>query len=338
MSTEDLFSQRERLTPAKLGLLQKRLEQARQQREQAKTAAVPSIPHREDEGPAPVSFAQQRLWFIDQLEPGTTIYNKANAVRLKGRLNVDVLAATFTELFRRHESLRTVFINNGGQPMQVVNPPQPVTLSPIDFSGRDKDDREMLVQYLINEEAALPFDLLRGPVARVSLFRLAPDDHVAIFTMHHIISDGWSIGVMVREVAALYAAFSSGRKSPLPELPIQYSDFAVWQREWLQGEVLETQLRYWKDQLRNVPAMLELPTDRPRSSVMTHRGARHHMKFPTGLPEALKELSKRENVTLFMTLLAVWNTLLARYSRMTDIVVGTTVANRTRSELEKLIG
>ncbi|HEX5834251.1 MAG TPA: condensation domain-containing protein, partial [Pyrinomonadaceae bacterium] len=338
MSTEDLFSQRERLTPAKLGLLQKRLEQARQQREQAKTAAAPSIPLREDQGPAPLSFAQQRLWFIDQLEPGTIIYNKANAVRLKGRLDVDVLAATFTELFRRHEILRTVFLNNGGQPMQVVNPPQPVTLSPVDFSGRDKDDREMLVQYLINEEAALPFDLLHGPVARVNLFRLAADDHVAIFTMHHIVSDGWSIGVMIREVAALYAAFYAGRKSPLRELPIQYADFAVWQREWLQGEVLERQLQYWKDQLRHVPAMLELPTDRPRSSVMTHRGARYYLKFPTGLPEALKELSKRENVTLFMTLLAVWNTLLARYSRMTDVVVGTTVANRTRSELEKLIG
>ena len=162
MSTEDLFSQRERLTPAKLGLLQKRLEQARQQREQAKAAIVPTIPRREDEGPAPLSFAQQRLWFIDQLEPGATMYNKANAVRLKGRLDVRALEATFSELFRRHEILRTVFINNDGQPMQVVNPPQPVTLSPRDFSGREKSDREMLVQYLINEEAAQPFDLLRG--------------------------------------------------------------------------------------------------------------------------------------------------------------------------------
>ncbi|HJS23819.1 MAG TPA: amino acid adenylation domain-containing protein, partial [Pyrinomonadaceae bacterium] len=337
MSTQD-FNQRERLTPAQLGLLQKRFEQARQQREQAKAAVVPTIPHREDQGPAPLSYAQQRLWFIDQLEPGSVIYNKANAVRLKGRLDVRALEATFSELFRRHESLRTVFINNDGQPMQVVNPPHPVTLSPIDFSGREKDDREMLVQYLINEEAAQPFDLLRGPVARVNLFRLAPDDHVAIFTMHHIISDGWSIGVMIREVAQLYAAYSSGKQSPLKELPIQYADFAIWQREWLQGEELEKQLQYWKEQLRGVPAMLELPTDRPRSSVMTHRGARHQMKFPNGLPEALKELSKRENVTLFMTLLAAWQTLLARYSRQTDIVVGTTVANRTRSELEKLIG
>ncbi|MCA1579632.1 MAG: amino acid adenylation domain-containing protein, partial [Acidobacteria bacterium] len=338
MSTEDSFTQRERLTPAKLGLLQKRLEQARQQRVQAKAAVAPTIPRREDQGPGPVSFAQQRLWFIDQLEPGTTIYNKANAVRLKGQLNVRALEATFSELFRRHEILRTVFINNYGQPMQVVNAPQPVTLSPIDFSGREKSDREMLVQYLINEEAAQPFDLLRGPVARVNLFRLAPDDHVAIFTMHHIISDGWSIGVMIREVAQLYSAYSSGKESPLKELPIQYADFAIWQREWLQGEELERQLRYWKEQLRGVPGMLELPTDRPRSSVSTHHGARHHMKFPAGLREALKELSKRENVTLFMTLLAAWQTLLARYSRQTDIVVGTTVANRTRSELEKLIG
>jgi hypothetical protein len=288
MSTEDRFSQRERLTPAKLGLLQKRLEQARQQRIEAKAAVAPTIPRREDQGPAPVSFAQQRLWFIDQLEPGTTIYNKANAVRLKGKLNVRALETTFSELFRRHEILRTVFINNDGQPMQVVNAPQPVTLSPIDFSGREKSDREMLVQYLINEEAAQPFDLLRGPVARVNLFRLAPDDHVAIFTMHHIVSDGWSIGVMIREVAQLYSAYSSAKESPLKELPIQYADFAIWQREWLQGEELEKQIQYWKEQLRGVPAMLELPTDRPRSSVTTHHGARHHMKFPAGLSEGLK--------------------------------------------------
>src|SRR6185369_1888089 len=225
-----------------------------------------------DRAEPPLSFAQQRLWLIDQLEPDSPVYNIPSAVRLAGDLSVPLLERIFAEVGRRHEALRTTFSAQAGQPVQVIHPPEAPVIPLADLSSLPAAVRDGEAAALVRMEAAQPFDLRRGPLLRLRLMRLDARDHVLLMTMHHIISDGWSMGVLLREVGSLYAAFAAGRPSPLPELPLQYADFAVWQRGWLQGATLEAQLAFWREELAGAPVVLDLPTDRPRPAVQTSRG------------------------------------------------------------------
>jgi len=286
----------------------------------------------------PLSYAQQRLWFLDQLEFGTS-YNISAAISLRGELDVGALEQTLSEIIRRHEVLRTSFAEVNGQPVQVIYPAVAFKLFRRDLSHYGAADRELEVIRLAREEARQTFDLSSGqPMLRARLLKLEAAEHVLLFTMHHIVSDGWSVGVLLREVATLYKAYSRGGFSPLPELPIQYADFAVWQREWLTGEVLDRQLEYWKEQLQGMTQVLDLPTDKMRPAVQTFRGEHESFPLTLELSEKLKELSRNEDVTLFMTLLAAWQVLLHRYTNRKQISVGTPIANRNRAETEQLIG
>ena len=302
-------------------------------------AGMPTPPLvRADRGvEAVVSFAQQRLWFIDQLEPNNPLYNNPLAVRLSGELKKGALERTLTEIVRRHEVLRTTFRTTNGEPVQVVTAPTRIRLPEVDLSELDVVEQEATAHRLAQQEAVEAFDLSCGPLLRVKLLRLKPREHVVLLTMHHIIADGWSMGVFINEVATLYRAYYEGRESPLPELEVQYADVAIWQRDWLQGEALERQLRYWEEQLRGA-ATLELPVDRPRAPLRRHRGATHSFTLGAELSEALAQLSRREGSTLFMTVLAAFQSLLSRYCGQSDIVVGTDIANRHHRELEPLIG
>ena len=286
----------------------------------------------------PLSFAHQRLWFLDQLEPGSSAYNIPETVRLHGVLNIEALEQTLSEVVRRHEILRTTFVAVDGEPKQVIKPFTPLVLPVFDLSELNPAEREAETHRLLSEEASQPFDLTRGPLVRACLVRLKADEHVAMVTTHHIVTDAWSTGILIREVVALYGTYVRGEKSPLEELPIQYADFAHWQRGWLQGEVLAAQVAYWREALAEAPAMLELPTDYPRPRELTFSGTKVALVVPEELTRQLKELSQRERVTLFMTLLAAFQSLLFRHSGQSDIVVGTPIANRRYRELEDLIG
>jgi amino acid adenylation domain-containing protein len=289
-------------------------------------------------GELPLSFAQQRLWFLDRLHPNTSAYNISLAVRLKGRLKLAALKQTLDEIVRRHEVLRTSFTAADEQPVAVIHPPLSLPVPVDDLSHLAADALEAEVSARAAEEAQLPFDLTRSPLLRAGILKLGEEEHVTLLTMHHIASDGWSMGVLLREVAALYEAYTRERPSPLVELPIQYADYAVWQREWMRGEILETQVAYWRQRLEGAPPLLELPTDRPRPLVYSYRGAVELLHLPAELSTSLKGLSQRQGVTLFMTLLAAFQVLLARYTRQDDVLVGTPVAGRGRAELEGLIG
>ena len=286
----------------------------------------------------PVSFAQQRLWFLEQLVPGNPFYNVPTAVLLTGPLNVAALKQTFNEIVHRHEALRTTFRMIEGEPVQAIAPSLDLPLSLVDLQELPEAEREAEVQHLLTEAFQQPFDLSQGPLLRVKLLQLGEAEHVLLLTIHHIVADGWSAGVLVRELGTLYSAFTIGQPSPLADLPIQYADFAHWQREWLQGEVLSTQMAYWQQQLDGAPLGLDLPTDRPRPAIPTFRGARQSVMLPTKLSEAISTLSAREGVTRFMTLLAAFQTLLYHYTGQEDILVGSPIANRNRSEIEGLIG
>ena len=300
---------------------------------------IPPVKAVERDGVLPLSFAQQRLWFLDQLEPGSSAYNIPAAVRLKGSLDVKALERSLKEVVRRHEVLRTNFTMVDGQPVQVIGEAEEFSLPVLELAATlSEEEREAEVQRLAQVEAAQPFDLGTGPLLRATLLRLSADEHVALLTMHHIVSDGWSIGILIRELAALYEAFTQDQPSPLPELPIQYADYAVWQREWLSGEVLEKQLGYWREQLAGAPAQLELPTDHARPAVQSVAGAFESFRVSRELSEQLRKLSRSEGATLFMTLLAAFKLLLYRYTGQTDLVVGTPVANRRQVETEGLIG
>ena len=290
------------------------------------------------ERPLPLSFAQQRLWFLNQLEHGNSVYNTPIAVRLSGRLNVAALQESLSEIKRRHEVLRTTFEVIDNHPVQVIAGPRPLALPIIDLCALPREAREATAKRLATEEARRPFDLARGPVLRTTLLSLAQQDYILLLTMHHIVSDNWSMGVLTRELTVLYEAFLEGKPSPLPELPIQYADFAVWQREWMKGDNLTSQLAYWKQHLSGMPASLDLPTDRARTQAPTFNGATQYLLLPESLSAELRALSNQEGVTLFMTLLAAYTTLLFRYSGQDDVCVGSGVANRTRTELEGLIG
>ena len=287
----------------------------------------------------PTSFAQQRLWFLDKLQPEANAYNVPFTARLSGPLNLEALRRSFRELIRRHEVLRTTFSeDDAGNPIQIVAVRADFELPVVDLRGVPADKRDEEVQRLVTEHRRLPFDLKRGPLVRAMVLRIADDEHILTMTLHHVIVDGWSWSIVLREISALYQAFVENKPSPLPDLPIQYGDFASWQREWMQGERLENLLGYWRKQLANAPASLELPTDRARPPIQVFRGTRRSMFIPRPLVDALKELSQKEGATLFMTLLAAFNVLLSRYSGQEDILIGSPIAARNRAELENLIG
>lgn len=297
----------------------------------------------------PASFAQQRLWFIDQLVPGNTFYNVPTALRLTGSLNYTGLKQTFNEIVRRHEALRTRFGIVEGQLFQVIAPTLTISLPIIDLQQLPAEECELKAKQLVNEESQRPFDLASGSLLRLMLLKLDETEHILLLNLHHIICDDWSIGVLIRELSAIYTAFTFGQPSPLPELPLQYADFAHWQREWLQGvgvtheSPLQGQLTYWRKQLDGI-SVLNLPTARSKPASKDvppeslYQGASRFLELPPSLSEALKKLSQQEGVTLFMTLLAAFQTLLYRYTQQEDIAVGSPIANRNRSEIERLIG
>jgi amino acid adenylation domain-containing protein len=287
---------------------------------------------------APLSYAQERLWFLNELQPGSSVYNIPGNFVLPGVPNVAALEAAFDEIVRRHEVLRTTFKVVDWRPAQEIAPPEHRPLEVIDLRSLPEEERAARVQAIAGEEGMRPFDLARGPLMRVSLLRLADDQSLVLLALHHIISDGWSMSILFREIGLLYAAFSAGQRPNLPDLPMQYADYAQWQREWLQGETLQAQLAYWREHLAGAPAVLELPTDRPRPVVQSFKGASQAVSLPASLHRRLLELSHREGVTLFMTLLAAFQTLLLRISGQDRVVIGTPIAGRTRSEMEGLIG
>jgi alpha-ketoglutarate-dependent taurine dioxygenase len=321
-----------KLSPERRDLLERLLKEKAPQ-----SARAFIVPRLRKSNQFPVSFAQQRLWFLDQLQPGNHAFNIPVALRVSGPLRIEVLQQCLTEIVRRHEVLRTTFTLVGGEPVQLINPPFELSLTVDDLCELSDEKREAEVRRLSAEEARQPFDLARGPLLRVRILRTGEQEHAVLFTMHHIVADAWSAGVLVEELIALYDAYAESRPSPLPELPIQYADFALWQRELLQGETLDSLIGYWKKQLHGV-AQSNLPTDRPRPPVMSYRGAGHDVLIDEALTSSLKNLSRQEDVTLFMTLLAAFQTLLYLYTKQTDIVVGTDIANRTREETERLIG
>ncbi len=303
---------------------------------QSELNLVPSLKHVSRDMQLPLSFAQQRLWLIHQLDPESSAYNGSNLVRLQGKLEVEALEESINEIVRQHEILRTCFVVVEGQPVQKIIPELKITLPIIDLQHLSETEREKIVRSLKAENAQQPFDLTNVPLLRLLLLRLNTEEHILLVTMHHIISDAWSAGVYIREMSALYKAFSTGKPFSLPELPIQYADYAVWQQELLQGERLNTQLSYWKQQLKNAKTTLKLPTD--KQQLQTSLGKKYSFALSPKLSNNLKLLSQQEGVTLFMTLLAAFNVLLYHYTEQEDILVGSPIANRNRSELEELIG
>jgi len=295
------------------------------------------IPRRtEPELYPPLSFVQRRLWFLDQLEPGNPAYNIAATARLSGKLDVRALEETFNELLRRHEALRTSFTLHKGEPVQRIAEAHRLALPIIDLESLPEAERE--ANRITLEEAQRSFDLTRSPLLRVTLLRLSKEEHLMLLVMHHIISDGWSLGVLIKEITILYTAFAQGRSSPLAPLPIQYADYAHWQREWLRGQALTEQLAYWRRKLAGAPPALELPTDRARPPVQGYGGAAARVELDAGLTGALKALGRTEGATLYMLLLAGFQALLHRYTAQDEVVVGTPVAGRSRPEVEQLIG
>ncbi|HEX8320035.1 amino acid adenylation domain-containing protein, partial [Longimicrobium sp.] len=318
-------------TVAELGV---RVEEMRR----AELPVLPPVMPVERTAALPLSFAQERLWFIDRLEPGSAVYNMPMASRLEGTLDEAALERALGEIVRRHEALRTVFGEVDGSPVQVVAPFGGFVVPVEDLSGLGQADLEAAVMQRAGEEARRPFDLAAGPLFRAALLRLGAEDHVLLLGMHHIVSDGWSLGVLFRELSALYTAYREGRGSPLPELAVQYADYAVWQREQLAGEVLDRQLAYWKERLAGAPELLELPTDHPRPAVQTHRGAMVPVELSLELLERLQALGRSEGATLYMVALAAFQVLLGKYAGSEDVVVGSPIAGRGRNEVEGLIG
>jgi len=302
-----------------------------------KDTSIPIIKVPRD-GALPLSFPQQRLWFLDKLEGRSNNYHVPSAVRLVGNLQISILEKSINEIIRRHEILRTTFSMINGTPVQVIHSSMKISVPRRDFDNFPEKELPAKLQSTIEEDIQSPFDLKKGPLIRVTIFLLDKEEYVMLLTLHHIVFDGWSSGVFIRELATLYDAFLKGASSPLGELSIQYADYASWQRKWLSGKNLETQLNYWKKQLGGAPALLELPTDRPRPPVQNFRGVNYRFKIDRKLAEKLKILCQQSGLTLFMALLAAFATLLFRYSGQEDIVVGTPIANRKKKEVESLIG
>jgi amino acid adenylation domain-containing protein len=319
-----------------LAALAGRIEALRPADAEPELAPIPTVSR--DDQPLPLSFSQERLWFLDQFQPGSPLYNVPMSLRLRGRLDVTALERTFQEVVRRHEVLRTGFTSVEGQPAQMIHPEAHLEMPVTDLSDSPTPWTETRLADLAEEEAQRPFDLSQPPLMRVRLVKIAEDDYALLATIHHIVSDGWSMGVLIREVAALYTAFAAGQPSPLPELPIQYADYAVWQRGWLQGESLDAELAFWREQLAGAPQALDLPSDHTRPPV--HGFAGRHLRFtlPKSLVAQIQALARQENATLFMALLAAFQVQIHRYTRLTDFLIGSPVANRQRRELEDLIG
>ena len=327
------------LTPKKRELLELLLKEKKQKSAgNSEKAVAATIPRRITFSPAPVSFAQQRLWFIDQLTPGIPAFNIPAAVRLKGSLNIALLHRAFDEIIRRHETLRTSFASQQGTPVQVIVPSLTLQIPVVNLRTMPECERLKEVQRLVTKDCQHSFDLASPPLFRVTLVSLDENDHVLILMMHHIVGDVWSVRLLMKELARLYEALSTAQVPSLPNLPIQYADYAIWQREWLQGSVLETELGYWKSQLAGMPEELELPFDHPRPPIQSIWGAKHFLKVPKSVDEGLRALGRQHGASLFMTLLAGWKALLHRYTGQEDIVVGAPVANRNRSEYENMIG
>ncbi|HEU0079606.1 MAG TPA: amino acid adenylation domain-containing protein, partial [Longimicrobiaceae bacterium] len=302
------------------------------------TQAPPLVALPRDGSALPLSFAQRRLWFIDQLEPGSAAYNMPFPLRMCGAFSLHALERAVTRIVRRHESLRTTFPLLDGEPVQHVAPPAPVWLPVVDLGGVESAAREAELERLASAEARRPFDLAAGPLLRTTVVRLAEEENGVLFTMHHVVSDGWSIGILEREVSTLYRAYSRGEEVNLPELAVQYADYALWQRSWLSGERLDREIGYWKERLDGAPTLLNLPTDRPRPAVPDDAAAREWFSAGSESTAALRALSLREGATLFMTLLSAWQLLLGRYAGQEDVMVGTPIAGRNRLETEGLIG
>src|SRR6266508_820018 len=323
------------LSPAKRSLLEMKLKQ------NGIDAPVDLIIRRRSmRGSIPLSFAQQRLWFLRQLDPESAAYNQPTAIRLCGSLDIPALTKALDVIVERHETLRTNFVmSDDGVPTQLINAPRSVGVALVNLSGLPETTRESELQREIEGITRRPFDLSRDLMLRACLVKLSTAEHVLIYVTHHIASDGWSSGILWRELATFYGAFprGEGEANPLLELSIQYADYAVWQREWLQGEVLQRQLLYWKEQLSGIP-VLDMPTDRPRPTVQTYRGAKQYLVLTRTLSDQLQFLSRKHGVTLFMTLLAAFQTLLYRYTGQNEIAVGSPIAGRTRAETEGVIG
>jgi amino acid adenylation domain-containing protein len=330
---KDINQRIARLSPEKRALVERYL------MDQDRAAAREQmIPRRESSEHVPLSFAQQRLWLLDQFEPGSVVYNMPAAFHLEGALDIMALEKSLNEIIQRHEGLRTTFSAVEGEPVQKILPRLLLKLQLTDLQELPESEREKELRRLADQEARRPFDIAKGPLLRAGLLRLDENNHVLLLTVHHIVSDGWSKGVLFHELSTLYKSFSAEELSPLPDLPIQYADFAVWQRQWLQGEILENQLSYWREQLDGALPVLELPADRPRPAVQAYRGRRHRLQIPLSLVQTLKALSRQEKTTLFMLLLTAFKILLSRYTAQKDIIVGSPIANRNRSEIEGLIG
>ena len=329
---EDYVEKFKALSPAKRAFLMRAL------REEGGFQRNSRMLARRSEPSAPLSFAQKRLFFIDQMYPGNPAYNLPTAVRMRGALDVAILKQSLDDVIRHHESLRTTFEIVNNEPIQIIGGSLDLPVPVIDLTIIEESEREAQAHRLAIEEGKRPFDLAQGPLLRLTLIKMGEQDHVALVTMHHIISDAWSMGLFVREIAAAYEAFSAGLVSPLSEPKLQYADFAVWQQEWLESEAFAEQLSYWKNRLSGATAVRELPTDHPRPPVQTFDGAKQYLSLPNDLAVPLEALSRAEGVTVFMTLLAVFTELLHLYTQQEDILIGSPVDNRNRVELESIIG
>jgi amino acid adenylation domain-containing protein len=315
--------------------LAENIEEALRTAQQGSTSPLKHVPRREA---MPLSFAQQRLWFLDQFVPDSPLYNVPGTVRLTGVAARRTLEQSFSEVVRRHEALRTRFETREGEPAQIIDPASPVEMLSVDLSRLSDSERRLQAKELAGQEAGRPFNLETGPVLRTALLQLRENDQALLMTIHHIVCDEWSIEVLQAELRSLYAAYLQGQPSPLEELEIQYADYAAWQRKVLQGEALDQHMSYWKEQLAGMPALIELPTDRPRPVTQSYRGASQHLVINPDVTEGLKSLSRAQGVTLYTVLLAAYKVLLMRYSGQQDIVVGTPVSGRNRVEIERLIG
>ncbi|MCA9946737.1 MAG: AMP-binding protein, partial [Anaerolineales bacterium] len=304
--------------------------------EGVETSTGPTIPQRTNLDQSPLSFAQQRLWFLEQLEPGSPVYHIPAAFRLRGVVDTAVLQQALNQLAQRHESLRTVFIAEEGTPFQKVLPEIELPLHVLDL--RRTVDNEQVAEKQLFAETQRPFNLKLGPLFRTTIFQLDDDECIILFMMHHIISDGWSMGVLFEELTAVYNAILHSEPADLPDLPIQYADFAEWQRNWLQGDVLDEQIDFWKDHLYGGPSLLELPLDKPRPNNKTFKGQRQPVTLNSAIADGLQALARQEGATLFMAALALFKVLLTRYTGQESVVVGSPVANRNRAEIEGLVG
>src|ERR1700716_3641921 len=286
----------------------------------------------------PASFAQERLWFLDQLEPGTAAYNLVRAFRITGPLNTNALSSAVRAVIRRHESLRTVFESVDGAARQVVLSDVDVQIPILNLSDLPEGEREREALRIASEEGKKPFDLTRGPLLRTALLQLSRDQYILVLAMHHVITDGWSISILFRELAHCYEAYTSGREPDLPELPVHYAEYAQWQREYITGDVLSKQVKYWKEKLAGAPTILDLPTDHPRPKGHNWQGATEELVFDNQVLTALKEFAHTEGATLFMVSMAAFQALLWRYTSQDSILIGTPTAARSQIEIENLVG